>query len=112
MHPFVMTISLHHWTTERSAIQILREGFRDPTCARSFTLGRPYLGVWLFSGPYPIDTLRPGHSQTLLNVEIRADESELASWFIEDWLRAPWREWCIPAAWVNANSEVTRAAVG
>lgn len=91
-------------------MEILRAGFRDPSHAQRFWTGRSYIGVWLFLGPYPTDTLSASRTEVLLDVEIRAELADLEAWFVIDWEHALWREWCIPAAWVNDHGAVKRAA--
>jgi len=94
---------LFHSTTPEAARAILAVGFRD---GRERCLTDDfYEGVWLSDTPLDENEGCKGHF--VLAVELDVPESALTDyeWVKEDWIG--YREWLIPAEYVNAHATVT-----
>jgi hypothetical protein len=92
----------YHRTPEAAAI--LRDGFRDGE--GSYGLATLWL-TGVFLSDVPLDENEGAKGDDLLAVDLPAgldlDEFEI----IED--LKPYREWCVPAALINANGSVSAA---
>jgi hypothetical protein len=88
--------------TTDAADAILRDGFRDATGSYGLVTFE-LTGVWLGDSPMSINEGATGDQ--VLQVEfpddVDLDDFEL----IEEY--KPYREWCVPAALINARATVT-----
>ena len=92
-------MKLFHRTTAKNAKAILAKGFKDAT--GSFGTRDLYRGVWLTSEPIDVNLI----DVTLIEVTLDLDEDSLAAYERCD--RGKWyREWLVPAAFVNANMKL------
>src|SRR5689334_11465799 len=89
--------TFYHRTTQQAAWAILENGFRDRR--GKYLMDIEVEGVWL--SDVPIDTNEGTFGDAVLAVNL--DEREIACYeVVED--GKPYREWIVPAAWLNANS--------
>jgi hypothetical protein len=87
--------------TTAAADVILRDGFRDATGFYMTTI--ELTGVWI--GDRPMDVNEGAKGDQVLRVEL-PDDVDLDDFeIIED--EKPYREWCVPAALINAHATVT-----
>jgi hypothetical protein len=88
---------VYHRTRADIASAIMCNGFRDAT--------GPYMTIYEHTGVWvsdrPLDINEGADGDTLLRIELRCRESELADYeWIED--EKPYREWLVPAALLNS----------
>jgi len=95
---------LWHRTRAAAAESILREGFRDGY--RRYMTDREFSGVWL--SDRPLDSNEDACGDALLRVVLACTENEISDF---EWIEEgkTYREWLIPAAFVNERAEVTLA---
>lgn len=84
------------------AESILGDGFRDGR--GHYLTDREFSGVWLSDRPLDANEGVPG--EALLRVELACTESEIADF---EWIEEGngYREWLIPAAFVNSRACIT-----
>ncbi|MFG1931319.1 hypothetical protein ACGFK1_11760 [Mycobacterium sp. NPDC048908] len=89
--------------TTDAADDIIRDGFRDAAGSYGFA-NSELTGVWL--GDSPMDSNEGATGDQVLRVEFGdgVDTSDFE--VIEE--HKPYREWCVPAAIINAHATVTR----
>ena len=89
---------LWHRTTAAQAESILRDGHGRYMTDREFS------GVWF--SDRPLDSNEVAWGNALLRVEIAGTESKISDF---EWIEKgkAYREWLIPAAFVNALAEVS-----
>jgi hypothetical protein len=93
-------VILYHRTTAERAGSIRREGFRDGTY---FIGGLELSGAWL--SDRPLDDNEGADGDTLLQVSFDCAESDIADYeLVQD---IGYREWLIPAAFINARASVS-----
>ena len=94
-------MKLYHRTDFDSAQAIIREGFRDGV--GTYLTRNNNSGVFL--SDRPLDEGQGAHGDTLPRVTVNLTAKELANYeWKEDF--KPYREFCIPASFVNAHSTV------
>ncbi len=94
----------YHRTTAEAAAAILANGFRDG--AGTYGVSRETEGVWL--SDVPLDVNEGAEGDVLLAIET-PDPGPLAAYeWIEE--KKPYREWQVPAAWLNAHGSVRRVS--
>jgi len=95
---------LWHRTSPARAESILRDGFRDGY--GRYMTDREFSGVWL--SDQPLDSNDGASGDTLLRVDLACNESEISDF---EWIEEgkSYREWLIPAAFVNDLAEVSLA---
>jgi hypothetical protein len=98
---------LYHRTIRESAEAILKAGFRDGT--GTYLTHQQWLGVWL--SDTPLDCNDGAWGDVVFKVNMDLPESAIADY---EWLEEgkPYREWCIPAALVNAHMTLTEFSEG
>lgn len=100
-------IALRYFHRTAAAEAILREGFRDGE-GSYMLIGATLKGVFL--ADTPLDENEGARGDDLLAVdlpgELDLDEFEI----IEE--EKPYREWCVPAALINASGSVHRLKRG
>jgi hypothetical protein len=84
------------------AESILRDGFRDTHGC--YLTDREFSGVWF--SDRPLDSNEGAWGNALLRVEIACTESEISEF---EWIEEgkAYREWLIPAAFVNPLADVS-----
>lgn len=108
-----MSLLLFHRTTKKAAARIERRGFRDTT--GHYMMPIPMTGVWF--SDFPV-TAGEGAKQdeddggVLFEVALDLTEQDIAQYeVVEDEGPEPpfrFREWCLPAALVNAKGTLRR----
>jgi len=99
-------LRLYHTTTREAVVSILAGGFRDH--AGYYLTRNRHSGVWL--SDRIVDAADMGgwfgpEHDTFLEALLRATEEELRQWeWVED--GKGYREWLIPAAFLNARGDV------
>jgi len=91
-------MKLYHRTNADRGANILLHGFKDHT--GTYLTDREWTGVWLSDRPLDInDGIEGG---IVLCVELNAAEGDLSEW---EWIEEgkTYREWLIPAAFVNGH---------
>jgi|1185.fasta_scaffold225216_2 hypothetical protein len=88
--------------TTDAAEAILRHGFRDATGSYMF-VNFELTGVWL--GDWPMDINEGAQGDQVLRVEFPNDVDLGDFELVEE--HKPYREWCVPAALINARASVT-----
>jgi hypothetical protein len=93
---------LWHRTSADRAESILREGFRDGH--GGYMTDREFRGVWL--SDQPLDSNDGAWGDTLLRVMLGCTEDEISDF---EWIEEgkAYREWLIPALFVNRLAEVS-----
>lgn len=93
------TVKLYHRTG--AAAEILEKGFRDGE--GNYLTMNIYRGVWLSN--VPLDENEGAQGDALLEVKVTASFAELAAF---EWIEEgkPYREWLVPAAWLNKRSAI------
>jgi hypothetical protein len=93
-----------HSTNQESAESILTDGFVD-VVGKSDD-GRSYNGVWLST--VPLDTTDGTNGNVLLEVHMDVLEIEVRKF---EWIDGakPYREWVMPAAFVNSRATIRRS---
>ncbi|HTF32426.1 MAG TPA: hypothetical protein VK714_01860 [Myxococcota bacterium] len=93
--------TLYHRTDGASAAAILEEGFQDGE--GTYMTKSVYRGVWLSS--VPLDDNECASGDTLVEVSVAASDAELTAF---EWVEEgkSYREWLIPAVWLNARATV------
>ena len=92
-------MKLYHVTTCDRARAILRQGFRDN--ANSYGTDRQWSGVWL--SDRPLNWNEGVSGDTILAVSIDCELDVLSGY---EWVQEglPYREWLIPADFVNRRT--------
>ena len=92
-------MKLYHVTTRDRARTILREGFRDNE--GSYGTDRQWSGVWL--SDRPLDCNEGVSGNTILAVSFDCEPDDLSDYErVQEGL--PYREWLIPADFVNKRT--------
>ncbi|MCZ6857392.1 MAG: hypothetical protein O7F70_05290 [Gemmatimonadetes bacterium] len=93
--------TLYHRTTADAAVAILAYGFRDDLSVSVDPRGLP--GVWVSDKPHKPPEDLPDEG-TLLAVDFAGglDELQGTEWAVPE----PYRQWLLPAAFVNARCRV------
>ena len=99
-------LTLYHRTGRLAANSILADGFQDAT--GTYLTANEYTGVWLSDvplndGDYPL-------GDVLLCVRLSLSESAISEY---EWIEEskPYREWLIPADFVNSHGKVRIAEI-
>ena len=92
---------LYHSTNLENAQAILKEGFKNHT--GSYLTQSLHTGVWLSN--VPLDENEGAHGETVLEVTFNLPDASLDSF---EWIEEgkPYREWLVPAAFVNLHAKV------
>ncbi len=100
-------LKLYHRTTAAGAQAILADGFRDGT--GTYLTDREWSGVWLSNNP--LDENEGTKGPVLLEVSVKATHREMAQF---EWIEEgkPYREWLIPATFLNSRMVVKVAGGG
>lgn len=94
-------MKLYHRTTKEAADAILQDGFKDGT--GGYLTTNIYSGIWL--SDVPLDENEGACGDVLLQVTVEASEHELADYeWVEE--RKPYREWLVPASFLNPRAKV------
>jgi hypothetical protein len=91
-----------HRTTNAAASAILADGFRDWT--GTYMLGVELVGVWISNRP--LNRGQGTKGDALLRIVLAASEDDLAEFEIVEHEKT-YREWCVPAAMLNARGRAT-----
>jgi hypothetical protein len=93
---------LYHVTNDEAASAIMRVGFRDGS--GSYLTDGMHTGVWL--SDRPLDASEGADGDVVLRVELACTEVDLAPY---EWVEQgkPYREWLVPAAFINMRSKVS-----
>ena len=94
-----------HRTTPATAEQILRGGFRDH--AARYLTEREWTCVWV--SDRPLDNSEGASGETLLQIEVAEEILAPYEWVEEG---KPYREWLVPAAFLNKIGQVKLADLG
>ena len=94
-------VILYHRTTKDAAHSIRENGFRDATGA--YLTKHTYTGVWF--ADVPLDENEGADGSVLLEVDLNVTDKEVSEY---EWVEQgkPYREWLIPAEFVNARGQV------
>ena len=94
-------MTLYHRTRLVNARAILKQGFKDAT--GNYLTESPHTGVWLSN--VPLDENEGAIGDALLEVTLNCLDAEIEFFeWIED--GKPYREWLMPAAFVNRHAAV------
>jgi hypothetical protein len=93
-------VQFYHRTPRSNAVHILSEGFKDGEGFYGCEVTEPLCGVWL--SQYPLTEDDGARGDMIFEVILNRAESELADFEIIN-EGATYREWCVPAAIVNAG---------
>ena len=99
----MVKLILYHRTTTERAEAILQDRFRDHV--GTYGTGREWSGVWLSDRPLTVNEGACGDA--LLQVSLDCIDSDICDY---EWVQEPsfgYREWLIPAAFVNARASVS-----
>jgi len=91
-------LTLYHRTTSDSAQNILKNGFEDHV--GRFLTDRFVAGVWF--SDRPLDLNEGARGETLFRIVVDAAECDLSMY---EWIEElkPYREWLIPADFINSK---------
>jgi len=100
----MLQMILWHRTRASAAESILRDGFRDGY--GRYMTDREFSGVWLCD--QLLDSNEGAWGDALLRVDLACNETEISDF---EWIEEgkSYREWLIPAAFVNGLAEVSLA---
>lgn len=96
------------WHRTPAATQILRGGFRDGGTDGGFILAGTSLAIeGVFVSNRPLDSNEGAKGRELLRILLSLTEEAIADFEVVDESgESTYREWCIPAALLNANGRV------
>ena len=98
-----------HRTTPEAAESILGGGFVDQTGDYGWNIA--ITGIWL--SDVPVDRQEGASEGALLLVDLNATEHELAEFeVVPEQQQGTYREWVMPAAFINARANMRYATVG
>jgi hypothetical protein len=96
-------IVLYHRTTTQRAEPILRDGFREH--GPYLIGGRLWSGIWL--SDRPLDENEGARGDALLQISLNCTEADIADYeWVQD-ISFGYREWLIPAAFINAHASAS-----
>jgi hypothetical protein len=100
------------WHRTASASVILTGGWRDGGDAEGqrAALANPELGTGVYLSNRPLDSNEGAKGDQLLRIVLALTEQDIAAYeVIEESGESTYREWCIPAAVLNANGRTIEA---
>jgi hypothetical protein len=100
-----MVFQLFHVTTADRAARILKEGFKDGR--GKYLTDQVFEGVWLSDQPLSENEGAKGDTVLEVRSDVRLSELDYWEWKQEN---KPYREWLIPAEYINKNATITKAA--
>jgi len=89
-------MKFYHRTTREAADAILVHGFQD--AEGPYMTANIHRGVWI--SDMPLDVNEGAKGEVLLAVEVAVDVADADQW---EWIEEGklYREWLVPAAWLN-----------